>query len=986
MRSLTQRTFCGPFVATLLAATGLADPPDVRFPAGSSGLNVPMDNDIAVDGFGVATFLGDGFSNDGIAARFFVSGSTVMPVVVDHDFTNGSMTPSQYGRDRARIGDWHVVNGASHNPGGGQDSDRIAYRSTVLHNGSPTILDDMPTDAVEDWIVQFDFSYSNAGVPGSPIGPHDFFGTDLVDSIGADTGDGIGIAGPHATQTANLFRVKQTGGNQNIATFSLPTDTTASFMLHYKADTQAVDFWMDSTRIVDGHSVGGPRGFKQIAFGSGDPYNAHLRIDNLLVTTGGGGVASNLYARYHTAVEGQGTPTAMPVNQDWVAKIAYKHTGGYGNHQFPFALMHAEDDKRMIALRNDSGDSWSLLVGNGSGGWDVASGQIALDVYWNTFIFHYKSSTQTIEGYLNNTPIATDLTTGHGRYDVNYAEVNYTGAGTDWFGEVRIGSSLPAVRPTTFGHDWVRSKPFSIQGLVSRPNSLNDTRYRDANFTQVLVWETEVDAIDKAWQVQSLPWHWHTQPQLLGGAFMSQIHNWMNNYPGGEGMLVWDEPVRTDFADVKEVTDWLRGAYPNLLVYGNLSTILPPSGNYGQEYDTPFVPGVGHEDPPVPYDYDIFVDDYLYVVSPDVLKFALYPFKDDPGGETTEEFLRDRSYFRGCEVIRAAGLRANIPTFLFVQSYDAVNTYLSSESDLRMEVFSALAYGFKGLSYFIFDHWEEFGSGDGGLLTATDPCTCLYATNALYTPAQTMNLEIEALGETLKYLESTRVRYVPGTHIDSGSGMEVPNDLPLAVTPSDPQTDSLYMQSIQATNVGTIADVTAGDLLIGYFAAATDELAGLQCDADEYFMIVNLLRERDVSAADASQQVRIDFDFGVSGITRLLKTSRVTGNWEAVPLIHSGGSSYALEKVFSGGTGELFKYDNGCAPRITSLQGSAGNAVANFLSCSGIVYHVEETLDPTADPVVWTESATVSNFSGVAAVTNPAGSADSGIYRLRGSQ
>ena len=692
------------------------------------------------------------------------------------------------------------------------------------------------------------------------------------------------------------------------------------------------------------------------------------------------------FARYRPTVEGQGAFTAMPVNQDWVARVVYKHTGAYDNQQVPFYLKHEEDEKRIVSLWNEGGDSWSVRIGNASGGWDIVASQLAMDVYWNTFLFHYKSATQSIDIYLNNRLLASDQTTGHGRYDVNWVQIEYTGGGTDWIGELRIGSAAPATRSATFGHEWVRAKPFTLQGLVLRDNSLVEPWYREANFSHVLAWENNVGLVDKAWERQFLPWHWHTGKQPLSASLMTQIDDWMVNRPGGEAMLVWDEPPRPDFFDVREVSDWIRENYPHLLVYGNISTILRPTSNYGQEYGTTFVPGVGYEDPPVPYDYDTFVDDYMYIVAPDVLQFDVYPFSDDPS-ESADDHLRHRSYYRGAEIIRKAGLRANVPYYMVVQSFDGGGTYMPSESDFRMQTFSALAYGFKGITYFTFDHFGAFvDGGEGGMLRALSSCECIYTTNAIYSHAQALNLEIAALGESLKHLESTRVRYILGKHIDGGSGQEVPNELPLGVTPSNAQTDSLYIQSIQATNIGTLATITEGDLLIGYFTPATDDMPGLQCDGEEYFMVVNLLREQNISAADASQRVRIAFDFGGSGITRLLKSNRTTGQWDPVELTHDGGSSYHLELVMTGGTGELLKYDNGSVPLIEAAQAVAGGSAVSFLSCSGIVYHVEETLDPAAVPVVWTETGTVSDFSGPATVTNPPGPAASAIYRLRGSQ
>ena len=718
-----------------------------------------------------------------------------------------------------------------------------------------------------------------------------------------------------------------------------------------------------------------------------DTYGVNVWLGNGWTTDGiaartldGAGLAR--VARYRPSVEGQGIPAAMPVDQDWVAKIVYKHTGAYDNQQVPFFLKHEDDEKRIVALFNDGGDNWSLGVGNAGGGWDIAAAGLQLDVYWNTFLFHYKSATQTIDIYHNNRLLAADRTAGHGRYDVNYVQLEYVGAGRDWFGEVRIGRAAAAPRPVTFGHEWVRAKPFTLQGLVLRDNSLFDTRYRDANFSHVLAWENNVGLVDKAWERQFLPWHWHTGARPLDASLMDTINDWMQNRPGGEAMLVWDEPQRPEFFDVREVSDWIRENYPGLLVYGNMSTIARPGSNYGQAYGTAPAAGGGYEDPPVPYDYDTFVDDYMYVVAPDVLQFDVYPFSDDPS-ESADQYLRDRSYYRGAEIIRRAGLRANVPYFMVVQSFDGGGTYMPSESDMRMQLFSALAYGFKGITYFVFDHFGAYGSSGGGMLLATSPCECVYTTNPIYGFGQAANLEITALGETLKYLESTQVRYIVGKHIEGGP--EVPNDLPLGVTAWNAGADDPYITSIDATHTGAVPGVTEGDLLVGHFRPASDELAGLQCDDGSYFMIVNLLREQNVSAAGASQQIHIEFDFGSSGITRLWKVSRITGHLEPAPLVHDGGTQYHLYMLFSGGTGELFKYDAGSIPLVESVEVRATAAELGFLACSGIVYHVEETQNPLADPVVWTETDAVSNLTGFLTVTNPAGPTST-IYRLRGRQ
>ncbi|MEX2306811.1 MAG: hypothetical protein WD738_04430 [Pirellulales bacterium] len=646
--------------------------------------------------------------------------------------------------------------------------------------------------------------------------------------------------------------------------------------------------------------------------------NGFLMDGNAARTVSSSGFAR--FARYQTAVESQSTPTALPTNQDWAIEVGYKHTGAYSSINNPFFVKNFGNDKRIVALFNNGGDSWSLGVGNGSGGYDMAASQISLGTGWNRFNFHYKSTTQSIDAYLNNTLIAADMTVGHGQYNADHVQIEFTGAGTDWFSEIKIGDAVPRTRSVTFGNEWVRSHPFTLHGQALRDSSLVNTRYRDANFTNVLAWENNVGLVDKAWEIQHLPWRWHTGERPLDADLMATINSFMSSRPGGEGFVVWDEPKRNEFLQVAEVVNWIRQNYPTMLVYSNMSAKLSPirpPWNYGQEYGTNQLPDGSYEDPPVPYDYETYIDDYIHFVQPDVLQFdGTYAFLENDPDETTEQFLQDRSYFDALGIIRKAGLRANIPYFAHVQSFDGGGHRHPSESDMRMGVFAPLAYGFKGLAYFTFDHYGSYEDGNGGgLLRALNPNYSSYLTNPTYFYAQGVNAEVARLGETLKMLDSTQVRYVLGKHLDAGSGQVVPNKLPLGATPWNSQTDDPYITLIEASNVGTIPGVTEGDVLIGHFRTALEQLDGPQFEGEGYFMIVNLLREKDVSATDASQQIHIEFDFGASGINSLQRLNRSTGQVELVPLTHDGGSLYYLDLTLPGGTGDLFKYNTG-APFI----------------------------------------------------------------------
>ncbi len=98
---------------------------------------------------------------------------------------------------------------------------------------------------------------------------------------------------------------------------------------------------------------------------------------------------------------------------------------------------------------------------------------------------------------------------------------------------------------------------------------------------------------------------------------------------------------------------------------------------------------------------------------------------------------------------------------------------------------------------------------------------------------------------------------------------------------------------------------------MSYFKPLDASLTNAGHEDDIYFMIVNGLSDATGSAVDCAQQIHITFDFASSGIDSLLRLSRETGLVEQVDLIHNRGSLYSLDLYLNGGTGDLFKFNNG---------------------------------------------------------------------------
>src|SRR5439155_26792635 len=84
---------------------------------------------------------------------------------------------------------------------------------------------------------------------------------------------------------------------------------------------------------------------------------------------------------------------------------------------------------------------------------------------------------------------------------------------------------------------------------------------------------------------------------------------------------------------------------------------------------------------------------------------------------------------------------------------------------------------------------------------------------------------------------------------------------------------------------------------------------------EAYFMITNGLggdlQDSSALVTDCAQQLTLNFDFLSSGINSLQRLRRSDGLVETVPLTQISGSQYRLTFNLDGGTGDLFKYNDG---------------------------------------------------------------------------
>ncbi|MCC6683050.1 MAG: PEP-CTERM sorting domain-containing protein [Phycisphaeraceae bacterium] len=326
---------------------------------------------------------------------------------------------------------------------------------------------------------------------------------------------------------------------------------------------------------------------------------------------------------------------------------------------------------------------------------------------------------------------------------------------------------------------------------------------------------------------------------------------------GVSGWMIRDEVPADKIAGVADAADYVRLVDPESLVYVSLAGVNPS-----------------------------YIDDVLTTIQPDAILYGFYPWE----GETnaTDKL---RAHLDNMQVVRQKSLQYGIPAFAFIQSFDDLhnpdqpmddNNRLPSGSELRTELFTKLSAGFKGVTYYLFDLENQPPRFENALLDLNGDPT------PLYYQAQQANAEVLNLGQSLRYLESTDWRYVSG-------GISVtPNTIPAW------SSDAGSGLVLDIEMLGAPAD--RKDAMVGYF----EDDAG-----DDYFMLVNMWHGVGLNGDDLLVDFTITFDSSVDTIWRL---NRLTGLVDEIAL-----TDHMLQLTLPGGTGDLFKFDDGLFAGLTSI-------------------------------------------------------------------
>jgi len=196
----------------------------------------------------------------------------------------------------------------------------------------------------------------------------------------------------------------------------------------------------------------------------------------------------------------------------------------------------------------------------------------------------------------------------------------------------------------------------------------------------------------------------------------------VKNHPALYAYFLRDEPSAADFPALGRLVAYLKERDPAHLAYINLFPTYANNQQLGTQGDTVTA-------------YREHLRQFVEVVKPALISYDHYHFFKKGDGE---------QYFLNLGMIRQAALDAGLPFLNIVQTSDGEKVWRYPTGDeLRWLVYTTLAYGGRGLSYFVY-----WGSASYRGLYADGKPT------PLAPEAAKLNGEIAALSPELMALES----------------------------------------------------------------------------------------------------------------------------------------------------------------------------------------------------------------------------------------
>lgn len=211
---------------------------------------------------------------------------------------------------------------------------------------------------------------------------------------------------------------------------------------------------------------------------------------------------------------------------------------------------------------------------------------------------------------------------------------------------------------------------------------------------------------------------------------LDELISRVKNHPSLEAYILADEPGATDFPGLGKLVAYLRERDPNHVAYINLFPIYATNKHLGTKGTSIIA-------------YQEYLRRFITEVKPSLISFDHYFFFKAHDGD---------QYFINLEMIRQVALENSLPFINIIQaSTIEKNWRLVDKNELRWLIYTTLAYGARGISYFLY--WGPTAYGglyqDGKKTPLVDMVSLL-------------NREISALSVILMDLDSLGI-YHAGT-------------------------------------------------------------------------------------------------------------------------------------------------------------------------------------------------------------------------------
>lgn len=333
-------------------------------------------------------------------------------------------------------------------------------------------------------------------------------------------------------------------------------------------------------------------------------------------------------------------------------------------------------------------------------------------------------------------------------------------------------------------------------------------------------------------------------------AQLDQLIDRVKRHPAMEAYYIVDEPGAKAFPALGRLVSYLRERDPAHLAYINLFPTYANSDQLGVttaearrnlKNHPSHLNGVTPDDEVV-LRYREHLRQYIDVVQPDLISYDHYHFFKDAQGKPND----GKQYFLNLALIRLAALEAGKPFLNIIQANTIEKSWrLTNPTEMRWLVFTTLAYGGRGISYFTY--WGP--AAYNGLYQDGKPAP-------LAADVATLNKELAAFGAAMMELNSIGVYHTA----------------PLPYGAEAPPADCL------------IRFTDEGEFVLGLFGSA---------DKPTSFMLVNRDYRRSTDAV---------ISIGLRG-RYLEELDRTTGKWTRSDLPINGNTRLKLAP----GDGRLFR-------------------------------------------------------------------------------